>query len=81
MVLLEMQNNKKFASVLVTASSHFPSLDFKNIDACQLMKDVNNLRQEFLTFKHEREMQTNAVVDLKSTVQKLSYLLNKKSQN
>ena len=78
MVLLEMQNNKKSAPVLVTASSHFPSLDLKNIDACQLMQDINNLRQEFLTFKREKEMQTNAVVDLKSTVQELSYLLKKK---
>ena len=73
-----MQNNKKSAPVLVTALSHFPSLDLKNIDACQLMQDINNLRQEFLTFKCEKEMQTNAVVDLKSTVQELSYLLKKK---
>ena len=29
MVLLEMQNNKKSASVLITASSPFPSLDLK----------------------------------------------------
>ena len=78
MVLLEMQNNKKSAPVLVTASSRFPSLDLKNIDACQLIQDINNLRQEFLTFKREKEMQTNAVVDLKSTVQELSYLLKKK---
>ena len=42
------------------------------------MQDINNLQQEFLTFKHEREMQTNAVVDLKLTVQELSYLLKKK---
>ena len=73
-----MQNNKKSAPVLVTASSHFPSLDLKNIDACPPMQDINNLREEFLTFKREREMQTNAVVDLKSTVQELSYLLKKK---
>ena len=78
MVLLQMQNNKKSAPVLVTASSRFPSLDLKNIDACQLIQDINNLRQEFLTFKCEKEMQTNAVVDLKSTVQELSYLLKKK---
>ena len=78
MVLLEMQSNKKSASVLVTASSHFPSFDLKNIDACQLMQNINNLRKEFLTFKREREMQTNAVVDLKSTVQESSYLLKKK---
>ena len=77
-VLLEMQINKKSSPILVTASSHFPSLDLKNIDACQLMQDINNLRQEFLTFEREREMQTNAVVDLKSTVQELSYLLKKK---
>ena len=51
-----LHNNKKSAPVLVTASSHFPSLDLKNIDACQLMQDINNLRQEFLTFKYEREM-------------------------
>ena len=44
------------------------------------MQDINNLRQEFLTFKHEREMQTNAVVDLKSTVQELSYLKKKECQ-
>ena len=42
------------------------------------MQDINNLRQEFLTFKRERKMQTNAVVDLKLTVQELSYLLKKK---
>ena len=68
-----MQNNKK------TVSNHFPSLDLQNIDACQLMQDINNLQQEFLTFKREREMQTNAVVDLKLTVQELSYLLKKKN--
>ena len=33
MVILKMQNNKKSAPVLVTASSHFPSLDLKDIDA------------------------------------------------
>ena len=42
------------------------------------MQDINNLRQKFLTFKCEREMQTNAVVDLKSRVQEQSYLLKKK---
>ena len=42
------------------------------------MQDISNLRQEFMTFKREKEMQTNAVVDLKSTVQELSYLLKKK---
>ena len=78
MVLLEMQNNKKSTPVLVTASSHFPSLNLKNIDAFQLMQDINNLRQESLTFKRERKIQTNAVVDLKSTVQELSYLFKKK---
>ena len=57
MVLLDMQNNKKSAPVLVTASSHFISLDLKNIDACQLLRHVNNLRKEFLTFKRGREMQ------------------------
>ena len=72
MVLLEMQNNKKSAPVLVTSSSHVLLLDLKNIDAFQLMQDINNLRKEFMTFKREREMQTNAVVDLKSTVQELS---------
>ena len=41
------------------------------------MQDVNNL-QEFLTFKHEREIETNAVVDLKFTVQELSCLFKKK---
>ena len=80
MVLLEMQNNKKSAPVLVTALSHFPLLDLKNIDACQLMQDMNNLRQEFLTFKREKEMQTNAVIDLKSTVQELSYLRKKNTE-
>ena len=73
-----MQNNKKSDPILVTVSSHFPSLDLQSIDACQLMQDINNLQQEFLTFKREREMQTNAVVDLKLTVQELSYLLKKK---
>ena len=48
-----MQNNKKSAPILVTVSSHFPSLDLKNIDACQLMQDINNLRQEFLTLKEK----------------------------
>ena len=76
MVLLEMHNNKKSSPVLVIASSHFPSLDLKNINACQLLQDINNLRQEFLAFKRESKMKT--IVDLKSTVQKLSCLLKKK---
>ena len=37
-----------------------------------------NLQQEFLILKSEKEMQTNAVVDLKPTVQELSCLLKKK---
>lgn len=81
-VLLEMTSDKEHeAPTIVTATSHFPSLDITNLDAWQLMQDVTSLRQTFIDFKREKEADTIAFTDLKLTVLELTALLKQKSNS
>ena len=68
-------NNFK-PSLIVTATSNFPSLDIGNIDGAAMSMDICNIKQELAQLKHERESEKSSLVIIQQTLKDLKGLVS-----